>query len=117
LIWEKGTNLPTAVRVLNAVQVRVLPVHFFALTSLHKIGLDFFPHELQVAVLDPHHNRVAEAPISRFVYGYNISKEAPGGYVLGTQFELQISEFGVFWVQAFLDKELAIQVPILLLRA
>lgn len=118
LVWERGNELPTAVRILNSIQLTPLStgVHFFSLVGVYKASYDFNPHTLQVVMLAPPDYKViiAAGPPQRFVYGYRLTQAAPGGFLLGTEFNVVIATLGVYWIQALLDNELVSQVPLLL---
>jgi len=50
LIWEKNNDVPSAIRVLSAIQL-VAPnsiVRFTTLTILHNLSPDYLPHTLQL---------------------------------------------------------------------
>jgi len=118
LIWEKDKDIPSAIRVLSAIQITPLAstVHFTTLTILYNPSLDFLPHTLQLHVTAPDLKRIASALPYRFVYGYKLSQADPGGFMLSTAFILEVKQLGTHWIQAYLDGELKMQIPIFIQR-
>jgi len=120
VIWDRESNLPTAVRIIGGVQVAPgnTSIQFVTLVLLHNPEYDISPHTLRVQVLQAPDFKtvVAAGPPQRFVYGYKMSPVAPGGFSMTTHFNFRVAEMGVYWVQAVLDGELAIQIPLIIQR-
>jgi len=61
---------------------------------------------------------VSEAKAESFVYGYKVDPSGPGGFMLTTEFTLDPKPLQIpalYFIQALLDGELAVQTPFTLL--
>src|SRR2546428_8064624 len=105
------TGAISAVRIMDALKLNPHSTfaRFFILTYLHSHVLDFAPHVLKVRMVgtDGRGNwiSVADAPEHRFIYGYKISRSAPGGFLLTTEFNLDLTLLGdgTYYVEALVD--------------
>jgi len=69
-------------------------------------------------VIAPDHtNIVGSGAPYRFVYGYKISPDAPGGFMMSTPFIFEVKQLGTHWIQAYLDGQLKTQIPIFIQQA
>lgn len=118
VIWERENNLPTAIRILDAIRLPKDRIHvrFFSLLTLHEPSVDFRSHSVVLQILAPDQSVPAVALPHRFVYGRKIDPGSPGGFYLGTEFNFEAKLFGTYWVQASLDGILLMQVPFLVTR-
>lgn len=118
VLWEKNIDLPTAIRILSSIQVAPSSdsVQLFSLVHLYSSGLDLMPHTVAAQIVDPTGQVVAPSEPFRFVYGYKVDANGPGGFILSTQFNFHVNYMGVHWAQLLLDGELVTQVPLMLRR-
>src|ERR1700722_1329953 len=109
VIWETN-NVPTLVRVLTilALGPGTTFARFSAVTGLNSQPGDYDQHTLQVMITDRAGNRIDDAKPYNFVYGYKIDPAGPGGFILTTAFNLNISQMQLplhCLVSAFLDNQ------------
>jgi hypothetical protein len=116
VLWEKN-DVPSAIRVMSAILLGpgVSAVQFATLVQL-SANLDFSPHTLLVQILGPTHAPLAQSAAQRFVFGSRIDPTEPGGFTMSTDFNFHIAGLGTHWVQAVVDGEVVIQIPILIQR-
>jgi len=118
LIWERENNLPTAIRILDAIRLAPNNAHvrFFSLLTLHETGVDFISHSAVIQIMAPDGSVPAAALPHRFVYGRKIDPGSPAGFHLGTEFNFEAKLLGTYWVQASVDSAPLTQVPFLVTR-
>jgi hypothetical protein len=113
----------SAIRIKDVLHcARASPAaRFFVITYLHSVPGDILQHVLEVRMTSREANGspyvVAHAPEQRFIYGYRVDSEAPGGFVLTTEFNLDLmrmGNLGTYFIQAFLDGEIVAQTPLTL---
>lgn len=105
VLWEKNTELPSAVRILDALEFDPsnTSAHFFALTILRTASPDPTIHSLDVRLIGPTGAIVATAKTFQFRYGYRFGPSMPGLFILSTEFNIRVTAFGVHWMRAVLD--------------
>jgi hypothetical protein len=116
-----GGPVPSAIRTISVI---ALPpgnnsAHFFALTFLSSQPGDFSPHTVQIQVTGKSGTFIAQAPPLTFRYGYLIDPSGPGGYILRTEFNVDVSAYNLplgCLVSAFLDGSAVARTPLMLLR-
>jgi hypothetical protein len=122
--WENppvGGGIPTAKRIMAAITVappsRV--AHFFAITLLNSQPGDFLQHSLRIQITDRKSSVIAYAEPWIFQYGYLIDPYGPGGYILTTEFNIDLNPYPMplgCLVSAFLDNENVARTPLILRR-
>jgi hypothetical protein len=122
-VLAEKTGGPSAIRIMDALWIGQFSpaIRFFVLTYLHCTPGDFSSHTLKVQMVGRGGDDwavVAEAKEESFVYGYAIDPSGPGGYMLTTEFTLDPKPLQIpalYFIQALLDGELAVQTPFTLL--
>jgi hypothetical protein len=123
-VLNEKTESVSAIRIMDALTFKPLAraARFFVLTYLHSRPFDIERHVaiVQLAGLrDGKWTSFAEAPPHTFVYSYRLDPNAPGAFMLTTEFNLDLAtlgELGTFWVQLAVDGEIIGRTPITLLR-
>jgi hypothetical protein len=121
---EEKTGAVSAIRIMDILMIgRQSPVaRFFVLSYVHSRPLDFAKHTAKVRLSgfrDGQWIIFADAPDHSFEYSYRIDPSGPGGFMLTTEFNLDlatIGELGTFWVQLSIDGTMVEQTPLTLLR-
>jgi hypothetical protein len=109
VLWEK-TDVPTIVRAMSVIGLSPTRqfAHFFSVTTVNCHPGDFLTHALRVGVSDRTGAFIAQAPPYNFVYGYKVDPAGVGGFVLTSEFNLDVSQISLptsCLVSAFLDSE------------
>lgn len=119
---EKETT--SAIRIIDTLTIPAAAstARFFTVVSLFSSPGDFIQHSVVIQMVDPDRafSIVAAANPHNFAYGHRINFNGPGGLVLTTEFNLDLSKlagFGLFYIQAVLDGEIVATVPLTLRRA
>jgi len=124
VLHEDKSGAVSAIRIMDILMVGSLSVvaRFFVLSYVHSRPLDFEQHVAQVQLMgirDGQWVSVSHAPPHSFVYSYRMDPSGPGGFILTTEFNLNLAKFGdlgIFWVQLTIDGVVAEQTPLTLLR-
>jgi hypothetical protein len=124
VLHEEKTGAVSAVRIMDVLTVGIQTqvARFFVLSYVHSRPLDFDRHIAKVQLTGSRGNQwitVADAPEHPFEYSYRITPSGPGGFMLTTEFNLNlatIGELGTFWVQLSIDGIMVEQTPLTLLR-
>jgi len=118
VLTEDTTHLVSALRITDSFAVIGPILRFWVVTHLHSHPFDVAPHTLQVQMVrSDNSNTVAWTNPANFYYGYRQGMFGPGGYLLRTEFNLNVSRLmplGLFYIQALLDSQLVAQVPLTL---
>jgi hypothetical protein len=122
-VLAEKTGGPSAIRIMDALWIRQHSpvIRFFVLTYLHCAPGDFDSHILKVQMVGRASGDwavVSEAKAESFVYGYKVDPSGPGGFMLTTEFTLDPKPLQIpalYFIQALLDGELAVQTPFTLL--
>jgi hypothetical protein len=123
-VLTEKTGVVSAIRIMDVLTVPALGVQarFFVLTYLHSRPADYLQHVLRIQMVGQDGSDwkiVADAPDHRFVYGYALAALAPGGFVLTTEFNINLiplGSLGTYLVQAIVDGDLVEQTPLTLQR-
>ena len=123
-ILNEKTGGVSTIRIMDVLTVGSLSMgaRFFVLTYLHSRTVDFGQHVAKLNMLGFRNGNwsvVADAPAYTFTYSYAATPNAPGAFMLTTEFNLDLrtfGELGTFWVQLAVDGDLLEQTPITLRR-
>jgi hypothetical protein len=119
VLTEESARMHSLIRVVDTFAVSGATLRFFVVCHLHSSPSDTAPHVLTIQMMgrrDSNWIPLAGAPPKVFKYGYNLNPSGPGGFVLSTEFNLDMNKtgFGLFYIQALLDGQLVAQVPLTL---
>jgi hypothetical protein len=123
-VLNEATGAASAIRILDVLKIGRLSniARFFVLTYLHSKPFDSGKHVAQVQMLGVRNNSwvtVANAPPHDFAYSYGVVVNAPGAFMLTTEFNLDLTTLGglgTFWIQLLVDGVLVEQTPLTLQR-
>jgi len=122
VLWEKN-DIPTIVRAMSTLGLSETRqfAHFFSVTTLHSQPGDLQPHSLRIVLSDQTGATIAQTPPYSFSYGYKIDPSGPGGFILTSEFNLDVRQVRLpmsCLVSAFLDSELdsVAKIPLMLRR-
>jgi hypothetical protein len=122
VLWEKS-DIPTIVRSLSTIGLSPTRnlAHFFSVTTLHSQSGDSQFHSLHVCVSDQQGHIIARTAPYGFQYGYKLDPSGPGGFILTSEFNLDVTQMRLplyCLVSAFLDDigDPVAKVPLLLRR-
>lgn len=93
--------------------------HFFAITRLASQPGDFLEHTLRIQVTGKSGDLISQADDYQFQYGYRIVASDPGGFVLTTEFNIDVRPLALpigCLVNAFLDGQSVARTPLMLRR-
>jgi hypothetical protein len=125
VLWEtppKGGKVPSVIRLMSSISVPPGNdlAHFFAVTFLSSQPGDFLRHELKIQVTDKSGKTViSQAADWDFVYGYILDPSDPGGFILTTEFNIDIRPYQLplgCLVSACLDGQIVARTPLILRR-
>jgi hypothetical protein len=124
VLHEDKTGAVSAIRIMDILMVGNLSVsaRFFVLSYVHSRPLEFEQHIARVQLIGMRNGQwvsVADAPPHPFAYSYQMEPSGPGGFMLTTEFNLNLATFGdlgTFWVQLSIDGVMVEQAPLTLLR-
>jgi hypothetical protein len=107
VLWEKS-DVPTIVRSMSTIGLSRERefAHFFSVTTLHSDPGDSQFHSLRVCVSDQTGNTITQTSPYAFQYGYKIDPSGPGGFILTSEFNLDVTKLKLptcCLVSAFLD--------------
>jgi hypothetical protein len=120
-ILTEKTDVLSAIRMMDTI--RIAPgnntVHFYVVTRVTSQPGDFLPHALRIQVTHQAGSLVIEAREHQFVYGYKLDISGPGGFILTTEFTIDVSGMSLpagCLVNAFLDGQSVARTPLMLRR-
>jgi hypothetical protein len=120
-VLTEKTEMSSAIRLLDVL--RLAPgtnnAHLFAITRVYSQPGDFGQHTLRITANDRNAGLITQAPDYRFQSGYRIDPSGPGGFVLTTEFNIDVSLLRLpttCVVNAFLDSQLVAHTPLTLSR-
>lgn len=118
---EQQIAMPSAIRMMDSIRLARGSnyAHFFAVTRLSCQPGDFQQHALRITVTDSQAQVVSSAPVCQFHYGYAINAVGPGGFILTTEFQLDVSALSLpatCLINAYLDGEYVAHTPLMLSR-
>jgi hypothetical protein len=124
ILNEEKTGAVSAIRIMDVLMIGThsIVARFFVLSYVHSHPLDFEQHVAKVELTGLRDGKwisVAQAPPHPFVYSYRMDPSGPGGFMLTTEFNLNLATFGdlgTFWVQLYIDGAMVEQAPLTLLR-
>jgi hypothetical protein len=128
IVCESVLNEPTgaasAIRILDVLKIgaRSIGARFFVLTYLHSKPFDSAQHVTEISMLGFRNGNwviVASTAPRHFAYSYAMVHNAPGAFMLTTEFNLDLAtlgDLGTFWIQLLVDGELVEQTPLTLQR-
>ncbi|MGA3203423.1 MAG: hypothetical protein ABSF12_13140 [Bryobacteraceae bacterium] len=110
VLWEKKSDVPTLVRAMTALNLGSGNnlARFFVVTGVYSQPGDYLQHTLRVTATDQAGNSIAHAAPYNFAYGYELDPNGPGGFILTTSFDLDVSQLRLplhCLISAFLDNE------------
>ena len=122
VLWERN-DIPTMVRTMSTIALSPTrqSAHFFAVTTVHCQPGDFGFHSLLVGVSEGG-NFISRTPPHSFQYGYKIDPSGAGGFILTSEFNLDVSQLRLpmnDFVCAYLDTlpEPVAKTPLMIRRA
>src|ERR1700686_1868519 len=99
VLHEEKTGAVSAIRIMDILMIGSLSAvaRFFVLSYVHSRPLDFEQHIAKVQLTGLRDGKwvsVADAPPHPFVYSSRMDPSGPGGFMLTTEFNLNLANLG-----------------------
>ena len=122
-VLNEQTGGVSTIRIMDVLTLGMsMAARFFVLTYLHSRTVDFGQHVAKLQMFGLRSGNwavVADAPAHTFTYSYAATPNAPGAFMLTTEFNLDLrtfGELGTFWIRLSVDGDDLEQTPITLRR-
>jgi hypothetical protein len=120
VLRESATELLSAIRMMSVITVPSSNyAHFYSIVFISSAPGDIEQHKAQVRLCTADGTVVASANEYEFTYGYRIDPTGIGGFVLRTEFNVDLTKIqtlGTFWLWAFVDGAAIAKTPLMLRR-